>query len=301
MFIIVINPCSSYWLTTFVINTRLVDMVKARYCFFWQSVINNTTQSLSQYKCPICKSLPAVFLCESPNGTIRKASPLLLMMQNSPLTWHKDMMLRPVSSDNLDLIGSIFSPFARGLLSRRQPVGGVLWVRGACPTLGTAAQRRTEPCANWSGAKNKHDAVGCSLCGVADTLNGRKGNKDQHARIGVAIWNSTEVLLVHNNTFNYTMWLQKNDEFIFSNLRVKWPALGSVWLESRREAGWSAPCSKCAGRWRWWEWVWAWRQPWRSGETETCWAGWGDTPRGQRAAAERKEEAVQSIKQYRWQ
>lgn len=193
MFIIVINPCSSYWLTTFVIHTRLVDMVKARYCFFfWQSVINNTTQSLSQYKCPICKSLPAVFLCESPNGTIRKASPLLLMMQNSPLTWHNDMMLRPASSDNLDLIGSVFSPFARGLLSRRQPVGGVLWVRGACLTLGTAAQRCTEPCANWSGAKNKHDAVGCSLCGVADTLCGQMGEKEMKTSTrGLALQSGT--------------------------------------------------------------------------------------------------------------
>lgn len=228
--------------------------------------------------------------------------------------WHIDMMPRPVSSDHLDPTRLVFSPPAGGLLSRGQPVGGVLRVRGACPTLGTAAQCCTEPRADWLGAKNKHDAVGCSLCRVADTLGGEMGEKEKAITWGLGMRSGTtfplvsrinspsfiiEVPLLRVNPSNCTTLIKNVFYFLsFSRLRVKWPALGSVWPESRREAGWSALCSKCAGRWRWWEWAWAWRQPWRSCETETCWAGWGDTQRAQRAAAERKEEAVKSIEQY---
>lgn len=40
--------------------------------------------------------------------------------------------------------------------------------------LGAAAERGTEACADWPSKQYKHDAIGCSLRGVANSLLGQK-------------------------------------------------------------------------------------------------------------------------------
>lgn len=249
-------------------------MVKVRYCFFWQSIINKTTQPPSQYRCYICESLPAVFLCEQ---YIQKSiSPIVHDAKLSPhvTQWH-DVVSFIIWHSGLDLFPLLPSCW-------RAPV-----LRAAC--WGRPASSRHPP-DSWDSSTALRRAV----CAAAEC-------KTQ-------TWCSWLLLVpccrypVRENEIK-NMWFKNRPIAFFfflhfSNLRVKWPALGSVWLESRPEAGWSAPCSRCAGRWRWWGWAWAWRRPWRSCESETCWVGWADTLRGRRAAAERKEEAGKSIEQY---
>lgn len=57
------------------------------------------------------------------------------------------------------------------VLSCQQPVTGVVWALHFCSTLGAAAaERGAQACAQGLSEQYKHDAVGCSLGGVANSL-----------------------------------------------------------------------------------------------------------------------------------
>lgn len=77
-----------------------------------------------------------------------------------------------ISSISPDLTGAVCLSLRGGVLSRQQPVGGVVRVLLVCMTLRAAAERGTEACADWLCEQHKHDAVGCSLRGVANSLLG---------------------------------------------------------------------------------------------------------------------------------
>ncbi|KAG7227101.1 hypothetical protein INR49_022448 [Caranx melampygus] len=67
--------------------------------------------------------------------------------------------------------GAVLFSLCGCVLSRQQPVTGVLRARHLRSTLGaTAAERGAQACAERLSEQYKHDAVGCSLRGVANTL-----------------------------------------------------------------------------------------------------------------------------------
>lgn len=76
------------------------------------------------------------------------------------------------SSVSPDSTGAVFFPLCRGVLSRQQPVRAVMRVLRLCSTPGAAAERSAEARAERLSKQYKHDAVGCSLRGVANSLLG---------------------------------------------------------------------------------------------------------------------------------
>lgn len=96
-----------------------------------------------------------------------------------------------VSSISPDSTGAIFFSLCGGVLSWQSSVGSIRQVLHVCLTLGgAAAERRAEACADWSSKKYKHDAVGCSLQGVANSLWGQnKGTEEQRGSNKLLHWN----------------------------------------------------------------------------------------------------------------
>lgn len=77
------------------------------------------------------------------------------------------------SSISLDSTGAVFFSLCGGVLSWQQPVRAVMRVLHLCSTLGAAAaERGAEARADRLSKQYEHDAVGCSLRGVANSLLG---------------------------------------------------------------------------------------------------------------------------------
>lgn len=96
-----------------------------------------------------------------------------------------------VSSISPDSTGAVFFSLCGGVLFWQPPVGDIRQVLHVCLTLGgAAAERLAEARADWSSKKYKHDAVGCSLQGVANSLWGQnKGTEEQRGSNKLLHWN----------------------------------------------------------------------------------------------------------------
>ena len=82
------------------------------------------------------------------------------------------LLIHRISSISPDSTGVVIFSLCGGVLSRQQPVRGAMRVLHVRSTLGAAEERGAEACADWPSKQYKHDAVGCSLRGVANSLLG---------------------------------------------------------------------------------------------------------------------------------
>lgn len=74
------------------------------------------------------------------------------------------------SSVGLGAAVAVFFSVCRAVLSCQQPVRDIVRERHLCSTFGAMAERSAEAITDWLGKQYKHNAVGCSLQGVANTL-----------------------------------------------------------------------------------------------------------------------------------
>ena len=79
------------------------------------------------------------------------------------------LLTRRISSISPHSTAAVFFSRCGGVLTRQQPLSGVLRVR---PTLGAAEECGAEACAERPSQQDEHDAVSCSLRGVPNSLLG---------------------------------------------------------------------------------------------------------------------------------
>lgn len=80
------------------------------------------------------------------------------------------LLIHTTSSISPDPTAAVLFPLRGGVLSGQQPVRGAMRGLLAHWTLGAAAQRGAEARADRPSQQYEHDAVGCSLRGVANSM-----------------------------------------------------------------------------------------------------------------------------------